>query len=411
VAQRAKLDKENFWLHKFRATFATWSLWAGVDLRTVQQWLGHSDMESTMRYLKPSRSQHVRDKVNGFLLRALWLPKRLRGEFVEPAEIPDLFVPDRFSFVSVALGRTDRKFPSALAVTPQVATTAYAGDINGDGLLDIFIGGLPDNFFGTVFRNGGNDSFPFAVNTDPTSFMVADLTGKGVVDLIGVSNSGLVIWPNDGTFNFSSSPITLPPINGPIMVADMDGDGHPDIVGSGQIFYGIGAYQFTPVATPNVFPGPYLIGDFNGDGKLDIAVGGATLVNAGNRTFNAVTSDALPLVNGVVAAVADFNGDGKDDVAFSDGGQNVVIFYGQSDGTFYLATELDAGGFVAGLTVGDFNGDGRIDVAAGLMLAQQGVIFFANGNGQFSRSFFASEADTVSMTAADLNHNCSQPPS
>jgi integrase/recombinase XerD len=46
------------------ATFATWSLWAGVDLRTVQQWLGHSDMESTMRYLKPSRSQHVRDKVN-----------------------------------------------------------------------------------------------------------------------------------------------------------------------------------------------------------------------------------------------------------------------------------------------------------------------------------------------------------
>jgi len=64
VAERAKLDKENFWLHKFRATFATWSLWAGVDLRTVQQWLGHSDMESTMRYLKPSRSQHVRDKVN-----------------------------------------------------------------------------------------------------------------------------------------------------------------------------------------------------------------------------------------------------------------------------------------------------------------------------------------------------------
>jgi integrase/recombinase XerD len=64
VAERAKLDKDNFWLHKFRATFATWSLWAGVDLRTVQQWLGHSDMESTMRYLKPSRSQHMRDKVN-----------------------------------------------------------------------------------------------------------------------------------------------------------------------------------------------------------------------------------------------------------------------------------------------------------------------------------------------------------
>jgi integrase len=64
VAERAKLDPDGFWLHKFRATFATRCLWAGVDLRTVQQWLGHSDMESTMRYLKPSRSQHVRDKVN-----------------------------------------------------------------------------------------------------------------------------------------------------------------------------------------------------------------------------------------------------------------------------------------------------------------------------------------------------------
>jgi integrase/recombinase XerD len=64
VAERAKLDPENFWLHKFRATFATRCLWAGVDLRTVQQWLGHSDMESTMRYLKPSRSQVVREKVN-----------------------------------------------------------------------------------------------------------------------------------------------------------------------------------------------------------------------------------------------------------------------------------------------------------------------------------------------------------
>ena len=62
--ERAKLDKDDFWLHKFRSTFATRCLWAGVDLRTVQQWLGHSDMESTMRYLKPSRSQQVRAKVN-----------------------------------------------------------------------------------------------------------------------------------------------------------------------------------------------------------------------------------------------------------------------------------------------------------------------------------------------------------
>jgi integrase/recombinase XerD len=64
VAERAGLDPDNFWLHKFRATFATKHLQAGVDLRTVQLWLGHKDLESTMRYLKPSRGQRVREKVN-----------------------------------------------------------------------------------------------------------------------------------------------------------------------------------------------------------------------------------------------------------------------------------------------------------------------------------------------------------
>jgi len=64
IGRRAGLDPKNFWLHKFRATFATWHLWKGVDLRTVQHWMGHTDIESTMRYLKPNRNKAVREKVN-----------------------------------------------------------------------------------------------------------------------------------------------------------------------------------------------------------------------------------------------------------------------------------------------------------------------------------------------------------
>jgi integrase len=65
IAKRAGLDPEDFFLHKFRATFATKHLQAGVDLRTVQMWLGHKDLESTMRYLKPARGKGIRAKVNG----------------------------------------------------------------------------------------------------------------------------------------------------------------------------------------------------------------------------------------------------------------------------------------------------------------------------------------------------------
>lgn len=64
AAKRAGIPEDSVWLHKFRATFCTLHLRAGVDLRTVQDWMGHTDMASTLRYLKPNRGQAIRDKVN-----------------------------------------------------------------------------------------------------------------------------------------------------------------------------------------------------------------------------------------------------------------------------------------------------------------------------------------------------------
>ena len=64
IASRAKLDADSFWLHKFRASFATWHLQSGVDIRTVQMWLGHKDIASTMRYLQPARGKAINDKFN-----------------------------------------------------------------------------------------------------------------------------------------------------------------------------------------------------------------------------------------------------------------------------------------------------------------------------------------------------------
>ena len=63
-ATDAGLNPDDFWIHKFRATFATWHLWKGIDIRTVQSWLGHKSLASTMRYLRPARGEEIQRKVN-----------------------------------------------------------------------------------------------------------------------------------------------------------------------------------------------------------------------------------------------------------------------------------------------------------------------------------------------------------
>jgi Phage integrase family/Phage integrase, N-terminal SAM-like domain len=60
---------ERWFLHKFRATYATMQLQGGVDLRTLQVLLGHKDLASTMRYLKPARNERVLQQVNSIFCR------------------------------------------------------------------------------------------------------------------------------------------------------------------------------------------------------------------------------------------------------------------------------------------------------------------------------------------------------
>jgi integrase len=52
-----------WFLHKFRATFGTRVL-RKTDVRTAMEWLGHTDMESTMRYLRPAEGKDAQDKIN-----------------------------------------------------------------------------------------------------------------------------------------------------------------------------------------------------------------------------------------------------------------------------------------------------------------------------------------------------------
>ncbi len=53
-----------WFLHKFRATYATTMLRNGLDLSTVQRLLGHSDLASTLRYLRPAEGSELQAKMN-----------------------------------------------------------------------------------------------------------------------------------------------------------------------------------------------------------------------------------------------------------------------------------------------------------------------------------------------------------
>jgi site-specific recombinase XerD len=64
LVKRAGLDEKEWFLHRFRSTYCTTLLRSGMDLRTVQRLMGHEDLASTMRYLRPAGTEEVQTRVN-----------------------------------------------------------------------------------------------------------------------------------------------------------------------------------------------------------------------------------------------------------------------------------------------------------------------------------------------------------
>jgi integrase len=70
-------------LHKFRKTFATMHNEAGVPVTTIQRWLGHSDLATTLRYVAVAdlHSERTRSQVN-----ATFASLRMEGGTESPVE-------------------------------------------------------------------------------------------------------------------------------------------------------------------------------------------------------------------------------------------------------------------------------------------------------------------------------------
>jgi integrase len=61
---RERNECQHWYLHKFRANYATTLLRNGVDARTVMKLMGHSDLETVLQYLRPAEGQELVQKVN-----------------------------------------------------------------------------------------------------------------------------------------------------------------------------------------------------------------------------------------------------------------------------------------------------------------------------------------------------------
>jgi hypothetical protein len=187
------------------------------------------------------------------------------------------------------------------------------------------------------------------------------------------------------------SDITLLDAPRAIAVADVTGDGWPDLIlagtGRGSVTVipnhgvedGDGGERFRPARDYVVGGGPFeiAIGDLNGDGRLDIAVANADsdsvtlLFNSGDGHFAAPTN--LPVAgNPRGIALGDFNRDGRLDIAVTRfAAAELDVLFGVGNGTFPERRSYGAPVNPQGLAVGDFNRDGWQDVA---VAAASGVI-------------------------------------
>ncbi|HTT21305.1 MAG TPA: FG-GAP-like repeat-containing protein [Candidatus Sulfotelmatobacter sp.] len=325
----------------------------------------------------------------------------------------DLAVTDQSdSTVYVLLGKSNGTFQPAVGYTTDwYSQSVVVADFNGDGHLDLAVGNIR-GAQGTVVLGNGDGTLRAAYSTDFSSnvtygLTAADFNNDGNVDVAFATAAGidLALGSVHGILGNRVN-VSVGPSVAAIYVAsaDLNQDGKVDLIASTSGFAGtnqlavllgkgtgkFGAPLYYPTGNTSG-AGPVEVADINGDGKPDLLVSSPdgsfnVLLGNGNGTFK--PANVTPGATGAAGyfVTGDFNHDGKLDVAIDDyPGSTVKVLLGNGDGTFKSPISTSSLSYPQAIAAGDLNKDGKLDLAvASGANGGEVAIFLGNGNGTFS---------------------------
>ncbi|HXF10900.1 MAG TPA: LamG-like jellyroll fold domain-containing protein, partial [Desulfuromonadaceae bacterium] len=292
-----------------------------------------------------------------------------------------------------------------------------AADVDGDGKLDIVTIDADSNVImvlrnqcvpGNITSNSFAPRVNFTVGSQPRGVAIRDLDGDGKPELITANWGGdsISVLRNVGTAgsitSSSFAPATAfatPAGSSPqnVMVADLNGDGKPDVVSvndhTDSINNAVSVFQNTSSGVGTISFGPrvdlqgpiqsYAVvpGDLDGDGKSDIVFvsfnyGESLSVYRNLNTGGSITAGSFatrvdfPLnAWGNDLTIGDVDGDGKPDVAVTTQlPDHLYLFQNMATPGSFTSNSLAApvsyasGWNPYGPSIIDLDGDGRSDI-------------------------------------------------